>query len=274
MPDPKITVPKMLLDSTLRHQVYLGRYSNGVVGDIVGLLNDADKDLLAKITARAGIDNFTSERLNAMLEEIGKITQEASSQAVKQLSTKLADLAVHEASWNGDMLKSLTFGKLDIVTPTAERLAALVTDRPFEGALLGEWFDKLAADKQHLIVKEMRNGMVQGETVDQMVRRLAGTKAQGYTDGALEITRRNAEATVRTAVNHTSNAAQQTLLKQNEDLMQGWTFVATLDGRTTLTCASLSGTKWPVGEGPIPPRHYRCRSCAIPLMKTGKQLGL
>ena len=273
-PAAKITVPSSLLDASLHHQVYLGRYSTSVVHDIVGLLNDMDKDLISLIKQKGEVKNFTTERLNALLVETEKITKEAAQTAAETTSEKLQSFAAHEAGWNADVLKSLTGAQLDIVTPTAEHLATIVSDKPFQGALLGEWFGKLAVDKQHAITQAARLGFSEGETIDQIVRRLTGTKAAGYADGALEITRRHAEAVVRTAVNHTSNASQQLTFKQNEDLIQGWVFVATLDGRTTVTCASLSGTKWPVGEGPIPPRHFRCRSFSMPLLKTWKEMGI
>lgn len=273
-PATKITVPSSLLDSSLHHQVYLGRYSTTVVNNIVGLLNDMDKDLIDLIKKKGEVKNFTTERLNALLTETEKLTKEAAAVAASTATEQLASFAQHEASWNSNILKTLTGGQLDIVTPTAEHLAALVSDQPFQGALLNEWFTKLGADKQHVVTQATRLGFAEGETIDQITRRLTGSKAAGYADGALEIPRRHAEAVVRTSVNHTANASQQLVFKQNEDLIQGWVFVATLDGRTTVTCGSLSGTKWPTGEGPIPPRHFRCRSFAMPLIKTWKELGI
>ena len=43
-------------------------------------------------------------------------------------------------------------------------------------------------------------GVVQGEDVDTLVRRIRGTRAQRYADGVMEVNRRGAEAMVRTAV--------------------------------------------------------------------------
>lgn len=110
-------------------------------------------------------------------------------------------------------------------------------------------------------------GFVEGETIDQMVRRLRGTRALGYADGLMEIDRRGAEALVRTAVNHTANYARQAVFEANPDLIEEWEFVATLDGRTTLTCAGLSGQTFKLGAGPQPPRHWGCRSTSVPVLK-------
>ncbi|HEU0264328.1 MAG TPA: phage minor head protein, partial [Geobacterales bacterium] len=230
----------------------------------------------AKIAARGEDGTFTAKRLAALLAELRDINTEAYRQAENIVKAEMALFAVQEADILAGVIeksfpRSIT---LDMVTPTPEQLAAIATSKPFQGGLLSEWFGGLAEAKQTVVRQAIRLGMTEGETIDQMVRRLAGTRANRYTDGALEITRKNAEAVVRTAVNHTSNQAQQMLFAFNEELVKGWTFLATLDSRTTITCASLSGSEWPTGEGPIPPRHVRCRSFALPRLATFRDLGI
>jgi hypothetical protein len=56
------------------------------------------------------------------------------------------------------------------------------------------------------------------------------------------------------------------MYERNSDILSGWMFVATLDSHTTITCASLNGKIFPVGQGPQPPRHWRCRSTSIPIL--------
>jgi SPP1 gp7 family putative phage head morphogenesis protein len=132
----------------------------------------------------------------------------------------------------------------------------------------------LEAGKAAKIRDALRIGYVEGQTIDEMTRRIRGTKARQYQDGILEITRRDAETVVRTAISHTANHTRQKFYEQNNDLVKGWTFLATLDSRTSITCASLSGTKWPVGEGPMPPRHPNCRSTSTPILRSWKELGI
>lgn len=56
--------------------------------------------------------------------------------------------------------------------------------------------------------------------------------------------------------------------------MKGWQFLATLDTRTTITFASLSGQMFPIGEGPIPPRHIGCRSITVAVTRSFRELGV
>lgn len=273
MADKPLTVHEKLITGHIRHQVGIGRYANSVVKDVITLLNASDKELVKKIHEYGGPGGFTKKRLDALLEETDRITKEAAASLTDATGKELGKFAQHEAEWGSKLMGSTMGAVFDVVTPSAEKLTALVTEEPFQGALLGEWFGKLASDKQHLLTQTLRLGQAQSETTEQLIRRVVGTKANAYQDGALEISRQHAASVVRTAVNHTSNAAQQLTLATNQELVHGWIFLATLDAKTTITCASLSGTKWPVGEGPIPPRHFNCRSFALPWLKTFKELG-
>ena len=132
---------------------------------------------------------------------------------------------------------------------------------------LTAWIGRTEEAAARRVRDVIRQGYVEGRTVDQMARQLRGTRANGFKDGLLEVDRRGAEAIVRTAVTHTSNVASQEIYKSAGDFVEGWEFVATLDGRTTLTCASLDGKVYPIGKGPMPPRHIGCRSIPIPRLR-------
>ncbi len=67
---------------------------------------------------------------------------------------------------------------------------------------------------------------------------------------------------MRTAATTESNAAREETFRELG--IERWRFVATLDSRTTILCASLDGKTYPVGEGPMPPLHPNCRSTAVP----------
>jgi hypothetical protein len=272
-------INKQLLDYSIHHQVNLGRYSGKVVRDILALLNDADKEILAKIIARGEDGTFTAARLKKLLSELREMTGETYRQAHNELKTAMLDFGTAEAAATAAVLTAQVPVTFNIVQPTVEQLAAIVSKVPItvgpdKKLLLEEIFDSLAKGKEEAIRGAIRLGMVEGETVPQMVRRLQGSRASRYTDGIFEKDRRNAEAIVRTVVNHTSNHAAQLTFEKNSAVVSKWKFLATLDSRTTIICASLSGTEWPIGQGPLPPRHVRCRSFQIPVLKSWRELGI
>ncbi len=143
-----------------------------------------------------------------------------------------------------------------------------------QGKLLSAFTKGMEQGRMDRMEQAIRLGVVQGSTTDEIVRSIRGTKAAGYSDGILDISRRSAQSIVRTAVSHVSNVAAQETWQENSHVVKAWQFLATLDSRTTITCAGLSGRSFPLGQGPIPPRHIRCRSVSIPVTKSFRELGV
>ncbi|XEG73995.1 minor capsid protein [Pseudomonas sp. abacavir_1] len=276
------TVNDRLADAGIAHAIDLTRYSNGVVRRMIRLLNQADAELFAQlmiVLERLPPESFTVQRLDQLLVSVERLNAAAYLSIGAELDTELVALAGYEASHQHQLLSSVLPVKVaesfTVNTVTAQQVHAAAMSRPFQGKLLREALKEIEVARAMRIRDAVRMGFVEGETVSQMVRRIRGTRANHYADGLLEIDRRGAEALVRTAVNHTANYARQAVYEANSDLVQEWQFLATLDGRTTITCASLSGKTFPVGKGPMPPRHWNCRSTSVPVLTSAwEALGL
>jgi len=272
-------ISKQLLDWAVKNRIDLQRYGNGVVRDVISLLNTSDKEMMAKIAARGEKGPWTSARLKSLFVELGQMNYDAHVEAGKMLAQEMYGFADHEADSTQQMLQAQVPVSINTRRPSPAQLAELVDKTPIacgpdKKLLLEEIFTGLAKSKEESIRGAIRLGVVEGETTEQIVRRLVGTRAARFTDGLIEKNRRGAEAMVRTIVNHVSNGAVQKTYAQNGNIVKGWTFLATLDNQTTITCASLSGTEWPVGQGPIPPLHVNCRSFALPILKSFRELGV
>ena len=78
----------------------------------------------------------------------------------------------------------------------------------------------------------------------------------------------------RTAITETSNFISNTTYKLNDDVVQGYQYVATLDSRTSLICGRLDGKVYSLDNenAPQPPQHFNCRSTTIPVIKSANQL--
>lgn len=268
------TANESLLDSTIAHQVGLTRLSTATVRKIIALVNRAEAEVIEKMKAMDPGTTWSLKRLEKLLEALRNINQEAYDELTKSLDLELKELAAYEGEFQQAMLNGAAAVQLDIVTPTAAQLKAAVDARPFQGRLLKEWYAQFTEASQQRLRGAIRMGFVEGETIDQMVRRIRGTATLRYKDGITEITRRGAEALVRTAVNHTANVARTEVYKQNDSVIKGVQWVATLDGRTTLVCASRDGNLFPIDSGPRPPAHINCRSTTVPVMKSWKEMGI
>ena len=272
-------IPKNLFDYLVHEQISSGRYASQQVASIVSLLNQADKDIIAKIQAHGKNGTFTAYRLKSLLKEIKQTIDDAYWEMEKQLHEEMGGYALHVAETTTAMFAAQIPVKFSFVGLSDEQLAAIIDKTPIsvgkdKKLLLEEIFQSIAAGKEEAIRGALRLGMVEGESVPEMVRRLIGTKANRYTDGIMESSRRAAEAIVRTTVIHTGNQATQQTYLNNADVLKGWIYVATLDSRTCPVCFSDSGKTFPLKSGPVPPRHINCRCFSAPQIKTWKELGI
>ncbi|EWC39554.1 phage minor head protein [Stutzerimonas stutzeri] len=276
------TANDKIVDAAISHQIGLQRYGTGVVRRVMAILNRVDADLFAQMVIaleKMPPESFTVQRLDQLLVEVNRLNAEAYRAAGEELDNALLELAGYEASYQHKMLQSVLPAQvaeaLTLATVPANQAYAAAMARPFQGKLLREALKDVEAAKAIRIRDAIRMGFVEGETISQMVRRLRGTRTNGYADGLLEIDRRGAEALVRTAVNHTANYARQAVFEANADIVREWLFLATLDGRTSASCRALSQKTFKIGTGPQPPRHWNCRSTSVPVLKSAwEALGL
>lgn len=269
------TANEEALDASVRHQIGILRYSSSVVRKVVSLLNKVDDRLVNEITKRGvGDTSFTQRRLELLLDSVRAIIAEAYGRATTALNDELKDFSSYERDYQLDMFRKVMPVRWDFIKPTSAQLYAAVTARPFDGRLLKDWYKDLETGAYRRLRDTIRMGYVEGRTTDQIVRDIRGTRAQQYRDGILEISRRGAEATVRTAINHTATIARNEVYKANASVIKAVRWVSTLDARTSAICRSRDGKVYPLDSGPRPPAHINCRSSTAPVLKSWKEMGI
>ena len=275
------TLNELYRDAALRHQIGVRRYSAGEAKKVAKLLEQADADLVDKLKKR--LSKFgnravdpTSERWKELLTDIRVLRAETLKSIQGTATADLAQFAKDEHAAELAVLKSVSPLEVEFAVVAAEQLRAIATAKPFDGHLLKDWWQSLAQLDQKNVIQAIQIGMTQGQPVDDVVRRIAGTRVNKYSDGVLAITRRNAQAITRTAINHVSNQARGALWEENKNLFQAKIWSATLDGRTSAICRARDGHGTPVGNselpagvpplnppGAVPPGHHNCRSTLV-----------
>lgn len=276
------SVNDWLLSESVRHAVDLQRFSNGVVQRIIGKLNASDKRLyLELVQALDGTQGtaYSIERLESLLGSVRATNAAAYALIERELTDELRRFTEYEASYQAQVLKAALPVQMSVASISPAQAFTAAYAQPFrvskDGAVpMAQYLAGLTADRVKLVRDAVSLGWLEGETTDSIVRRIRGTKARNFEDGLMEGSRRHLEGMVRTATNHMANVAQQKAFEANEDVLKGWLFHATLDGRTSITCASLNGKVFPIGKGPIPPRHINCRSAAVPVTKSYREMGI
>jgi SPP1 gp7 family putative phage head morphogenesis protein len=262
------TANEEFADAFLRHQIYLLRYAGQLRNEVWNVLDATEEDLADKIRSRlannAGLRTSVEfRRLESLMESIEKIRGQAWEKATEIMESQAVQLAKMEPVFVSEALRITMPVVIETVMPTAARLKAIALKDPFEGRILSEWAADMEANDLRNIRSAIQNGMVAGEDMATISRRVVGTKALQGSDGVTEMTRRSAATIARSAVIDISNRARDEFFKENADIVEMERFVATLDSRTTPICRANDGKQFPLGEGPRPILHFNCRSLRI-----------
>lgn len=261
-----------LLDAGLKHQIYVQRYAGGQVKDLVKYLSDAQAQILRQLEGVTTLEQ--SRSLNRKLETITKLQTEALEKLSEGLTKNSAEFAEYEADFAVRTLNAAAAA--EVTLPASEQLRALVTQAPMQLAVSGKagsvaqslTIDQAAArfagDKATEIKRALQRGVVQGATVQSLTRDIVSVTNRH---------KRQAEALVRTSINHISSEARSAVHRANDDILKGEEYVAVLDGRTTIGCAALDGKILGFDEPPQTPRHWNCRSLRVPVLQDRFQEG-
>ncbi len=268
LPEEIDTANDLFFDALIRHQIGLLRLSGSIRNEVIGLLNATEQDINEQIRSRlsGGRGLGSPARVRAMNQLIATINASRlkSWREVNEVWVRdMNELSKLEPVFTDGLLKTAVPVTLETVIPATALLESLVVTMPFEGRVLAGWSANVSSSDIQRIDAQIRIGMVQGESSQQIARRVVGSASLNGKDGATQIARNQAAAITRTAVNAYSNAARRAYYVANEDIFRNELYVATLDSRTTPICRSLDGEVFPLGEGPLPPLHFNCRSLRI-----------
>lgn len=276
------TVNERFSDALLRRQFQLILYGNGVTNDINALLDSTEarvrellRSRLASIVAR-GYDTGpdTTSRLRLLQQAISDIRSKGFQQAQRLWSRQLQQVVREEAGFVDRAFMQISPVVVDTVLPNVVTLAAAVVEQPILGAVLDDWVSTMTETDTARIMQGVQQGLVLGEDMDKIARRVFGTRSMSGADGMVELSRRDAANFSRTAVMSLTNQARGAYFQANNDVFEEEQYVATLDSKTTPLCRSLDGNRYRVGEGPIPGRdtHWNCRSVRVAVI-VGELLG-
>lgn len=270
-------IDAFLADLAIGRQLLMFRAEAGIRRDIVKLLRDMEAELTAKL-ANAALSQISRQRLTDILADTR--TTIASYYISIRNAVDLPELAVIEATGVRQDLQQVVTVNLTTGALSDARLRALAGDVLIQGAPSGDWWARQGQDTAFRFANAVRQGIAQGETTGQIISRIRGKAGQ---PGIMEVSRRNAEALVRTSIQSVTAEADMAVYESASDVVTGYRQLSTLDGRTSDTCMAYSGAEWnkdrePVGKVKLPfvnpggsvngvPRHWNCRSRILPRLR-------
>lgn len=267
--------------------VDLLRYDAALRRDVLAQLKIMEKKLVEHLQD-SGLDGLTPyqlERTESLLFLVRETIATSYRDINQAMAEELTGLAADQVKFAGATVDDAMGVRMMDVGFTETQLGVIARGALIEGSPAAEWWAAQAGDTLQRFTQAMREGVIAGETNDQLVRRVVGTRANGYADGIMATSRRNAMSLVRTSVQSAANTANLAVWerKENDDLIKALVHLSTLDSRTTLICIARSGKQWtiethqPIGhELPFknPPVHWQCRSILTPVIKSFAELGI
>ena len=262
--------PVSYIDLAIKRQAMLERLKSGQVRDFAKVIKSLEKLIRQTLLALdEDVGEMSRTKLNKLLSQFQVDQAAVFKTGATAFYGDLADISALYASQEiTDLKRTIDLRGTKLNSFTKKEVFAKVIKRPLttDGQLLEPWIKNFSNREIVRVNNVIRAGHAQGKTNQQLVQQIIGTKAKRYKDGLLETTRRNASTMVRTSTQHAASAARQETWEANQDVVDKYEFLATLDRVTSTQCRALDGQVFEFGKGPVPPIHPNCRSTTIPVL--------
>lgn len=269
------------------------RLGAGEVIVVQGVMKGLEEDIVRKLQDNPDMTSWRKARYNALLSQTRKQIASTYEQIQDRSQKFLTDTANVTGNATAKIFEAVHI-PLQSVAVTDDQWEAIAKSSLIQGNPAAAWWSKQDKNLQAKFLEQMRIGYASGESVDQLIQRVRGTPTgkritylikgkkksmMQYHGGIMDVSRNQAAALVRTAVQQIASDARMEMLKKNADILKGVMWLATLDMRTTLLCASRSGKLYTLDGNPIghdlsflggPPAHFQCYPGYSNLQAIGK----
>jgi len=246
-----------VIDLTIDNAIYYEMFKTGSVKRAAPILNELNKQITNVILL---MDENLPRSVSEALREINTLIDDAFLK-ILLLSSEEQRGFVEEVVEDEDEIVVL-FGKTSLTTKQKESatnsaLAALVMGSTFRQQLR-----HLKVVTKRRVVSRVKQGILDKENSKAIATAVRGTARSGYRDGAFNPTLSNMDTILRTALAAYANKAKQQVMRVSG--VDKYVWISVLDSKTTPICRKRSKKVYQVGNGPIPPAHYACRSSTAP----------
>lgn len=253
------------LNASVLRQIRMQRVAGETVRKVLVLLARVETDIIRQLRELPP-EAFRAQRLNALLDNVQKMHERAYAGITEGLLDDFDNIAAAEATWAAGTIRTVAGAELGafFVGPSRDVVIAAVNARPFQGRFLKDWLNGMSADQARRVREAITITFTEGESLEEGIARIRGTRAAGYKNGVMEVNRRGAERLVRTATTHLAARARLESYRQSPNIDR-YEWSSVLDSRTSMVCAGRDGKVYELDKGPLPPAHINCRSQINPV---------
>ena len=248
-------------DAITRHQVFIMRYSQGRER----LADDHVEKLIEAVTERLGADIATVSpaKLDQIIAEVAEEIKTQSEEYEKSVVDEMLEFIGYESEFNVNLLESAATAVAVTAPALAILQAAMLLRRmplePDRSYTINEALQEYSGRKSRQIIQTIRDGVTLGQTSEEITSNI---------NNLTKLQQRQAATLARTVTNYASVQAREVVMRENPDITNSYRWIATLDGRTSLICASRDQQIFKESnESPKPPAHFNCRSTIAPILE-------
>lgn len=245
-----------ILSRELKHRALLSLYEKKLDNDLTKVMSSHKKRLVSS-TLKNGMKG--SNALNRALSvETRKTYRRIYREGIKELKA----LAKIDSRFQASTLNK-SLGK---VYRSKVYKGLKVNDLIINSSgTYGQQIASISLGQQRRIKQIVKEGMIDNLAVNKIADNIGRS---------VDLPKAQLKTLSRTAITETSTNINNATYKLNEDVIDGYQYVATLDGRTSLICANLDGKVFRLNDqrGVRPPQHFNCRSTTIPIVKSHEDL--
>lgn len=263
-----------------KHQVYLSRLAGGILKeDIYPGINNAYRSVYSILREHGDISSI--RELNQVTKAVTAAIKESVGEGFAAATASMSAIAVNEAAYQAAALSLMSDtvlkapGEPRVNKYTRESIMSLTSGKRVTSGVWPSFVkgyeDSMSREYNSIITAAYSESLSTGKmaTLNQLSQRLRNANN--------ELLARDAEALVRTGVQHYAGKASQLMAADNSDIIEREIPIVTFDSRTTDICISISAKYpkgWSLGKSPIgyPPYHYQCRTIIGYLLKGQTEL--
>jgi SPP1 gp7 family putative phage head morphogenesis protein len=231
-----------ILSRELKHRALLSLYEKKLDNDLTKVMSSHKKRLVAS-TLKNG-----NKSVNVLNRALTIETRKTYRKIYRDGITELKALANTSSKFHNNTLKE-SLGK---VYRSKVYTGLKVNDLIINSA--GTYSQQIASislSQQRRIKDVVKKGMTENLAVNKIAKNVGDS---------IDLPSAQLKTLSRTAITETSSDISNATYKLNEDVLDGYQYVATLDSRTSLICGRLDGKVFRLDDkrGVRPPQHFNC----------------
>lgn len=253
----------------------LDKFEDDALAEILKYARQAKREILEQLNSAFAGEVWEIERNEQLLKELSNLTVAVKEQIAGD-TAELTQIAYEESVYMHNNIISIdgVAKNISFVQLSSEQIQSFISTN-VGGMLLTDWVNS-AFDypMQEKLKEELGAGLFRGESYKKLSERISEL---------LDETISNIDTLVRSWVQSANVEAQQTVAKENSDVIKGWRWDATLENGnfskgygTCLRCLALDAKDkiYPLNGGPSIPLHPNCRCLRRYVTRSYKELGI